>query len=590
MQEALMTITKLEGVAVTIVTNGELERCGWLLPLHEALLSAGAVSVDVQGWANALSRSTLDALQRGAESVERSLKKLIGAADDSELSAAAPESRRLLLFDTPESLHRHERLDISRSQSVRVGLVWSRQGCERWRGSPAQGFLLADPSLRALLDRADLPDLSFSVVGPVLPQPTLQPPPPASLESLGLAGLERPLLLDATTLTPQQFAQVLDGVKERGALNRGLLVWDADIPELSAQIRDIASRSGVQVQRFGAEHIFEALIPSVDAIIISARSRWWPILELGGHPTLWLWPDVSWRPAALRPNEAAAFNVQQIRDGLAIIDAAGRPSTELNLDAQRRFSSGESVAALRALVDAVASHTLTPKSPPSATVGGAPTAGPATGSVFEVVGSGVTPATPRPAPQTHSDLKRELAELLLQGRRLKGELDEAIQERDLWMKREVLAAEQGISDLQAVAADRASQAIASIELLRSNIEANQTAQRQLRASRGGPVAQSGWANSGTPQPADEEARFRELELAKGAEVQRSTSAEGYSLDALPKPPAEAEPPADADPDTPSAPSPEGPAAEGAAPPADEGDDSGSTPEDSEPADDNLDPA
>lgn len=512
MQEALMTTPKLKGVAVTVVTDGQLEHAGWLPPLHEALLAAGADSVEVQGWAHAVSRATFEALEKGAERVARTLRRMVQPEEGAEMEPVAPPSRRLLLFDNAEALQRHERLDLTGAPVVRVGLVWSRQGVERWRRAGAQGFLLADAAMRGLLDRPDLPETNVHVCGPVLPADVLQPGSVAPLASLGLGEGARVVLIDATAVTAPQFAQVLEGCAGGVTHGAGLYVWDADRPETVAMVRDVATRMGVQIQRFGAYPVFQALLPHAEAVLIPAKSRVWPQLDLLQRPTLWLWPDTTWRPATLRPNEAAAFGAGQVRDGLRLLSAASGEVSGVSSNGQVRFSPHRTISALQDILAHAGAVHFVNASPgiPLSAPAPRPTASP---GPFEVVGVPVATASPPPfAPTLPTDPRRALTELILEERRLQAELETLVQDRDRWMRREVLAAERGESHLREIAAERMRAAQERLDGVQGGLARNRQAQADVkRSARGGGGAKA-W--TGGPVVPDDEARFRELELSE----------------------------------------------------------------------------
>ena len=522
----LIVVPTLHGHRVWLVAEQEPDHAPTVRRMQQMLLEAGADEVLLLPPGRFMTRSARMWLESGAEKLVRGLRRALGIGERNADDGPLEEWPTLVLADDPEVLGRLDRWrQVVKAEVLLVGMLYDRRRMERWSRSPGDAFLLADPGQIAMLDRGDLVAEAFAAIGPPLDALDLGEVDRESIRERYQMGIVPTLLFDLSPMAPQDITDLVGScrrlVGDRPlkllAFDRGVHLGQADA------VRQAAAWYGVRMERFDQEGLCRDLVAAADVVVLSGGSSWWPWVIAWEKRAVVYGAEGRWSAQLDPPSVVSARDGWQVTESLLRVLAEGR-------DGRARVQARHVQRFLRASLVETLLGWWQRRLELHRRVGPAPGAPSPAGVAFEVVGEEVARARaartsggwesvqagppPGRAPET---IRERMTSLVLARRRAQERWESSVGERDKWMRRAQLAADQGASELASVAEERVRAAQRAAEEARGELDRVAHEIDGLRA-RGGGVAPP-------PSGADEESAFRDLELRADIERMRRESAE-----------------------------------------------------------------
>lgn len=512
------------------VTDGTAERDGWQGAFVDALREGGAASVDVLGLPAAVGWTARRILEQGAEQVARGLRFLVGG--DAGIPAAdALRSGRpdLLVVDGPGVTGPLEFLrETMRGRPLTVGLVSRFAPLTAWSGAAVDALVVPHASMVGLAEGV-VGGGRVVVAGPPVSPAFLRPHDRAALRTaMGFGEGQHVILVDASTLLPATIDAVV--AQWRGVpASLVPLFFHGGEQESAEALREAAAVHGIRAGMFGDRVGLEEVLAAVDAVVVGAGATLLSPCVVTGCPMVALEPRAAIPPLVDDGAMVALSGPMALSSWLAEVAWNGVPDgfRVRAGEVARRGGCAEVVSALAGLIARRAELREGRRSPApgDGAASGEPTSAPAAGR-FEAIGS--SPGAAVASPLDRGQAREQMAQLIMEERRLENRLADEIRERDRWMRRRELATEAGDDALASVAEERIRGHAAVVRQLGAELEgvAARRDSVRRRAAGGGGAGRSESAESarGAAEPSEE--RFRAMEVEDDLERLRRRLREG----------------------------------------------------------------
>jgi hypothetical protein len=503
---------------VWLVTDGTARRDGWQELLVQAWQTRTGVVPDVLSAPGLVAETARGILESGADAVLRLFRLHRGGEESGARELYERHRPQLVLADHPGVFRWLQVLrDALGHDSLHVGLVAEWSLPVSWLQARPDGVVAPDGEQLVALQRAGMPPQGLQQAGPLV-GPAWRPEPEQAARAratLGVGEQEPVVLIDATTLPPADIDRLVGAMSTR-PMPRVLAYW-GQAPAAARVLRQAAEHYRVPVRLFGWVPDEPAWFQAVDLVIQGEDPvRAAQVLALG-TPVVSVQPttEPTWpvRSGAMVP----VPDPRSAADVLSWVATSGVAPTHRSAAAALAGVSdpaGVVEAVLALWAERVMLRAAAPAPPASA--GPVPSTH---GPVFEDVGGAGATLQPGPAaappsgehPREHA--RRQLANLILEERRVERELSARAEERDRWMERLDLARQSQDAALIQAAQARVDTLVREVAALGTRLASLDESRRQVRQQAARAAGGTGAAGGGSLDPLADplEETFRRME-------------------------------------------------------------------------------
>jgi hypothetical protein len=395
-----------------------------------------------------------------------------------------------------------------------VGLVAGWEPRDGWERAWADGYVAPDDAVLAALRRPWTPDAAILRAGPPVGAGFARPLDRDALRAeFGFATDHFVALVDACGLAPTDIDTLVYQISLVGPGVVPVFYHGRDRAAADA-LRNAARAHRCAARMFGWVASFEEYVAAADLVVVGAGSETLTAATALGVPALGFDPALGITAPARNGALVVAPGLAAVGELLARVAGGGVAPSHAEAAAVLRHPVGaadvaRAIATLvsRAAELQAASARGGPRRPATAPEAApAPAVGP-----FESIGAGSDVAD---ASLSRAAARDRLALLIREERRIETENTGLARERDRWLERARLAAEQGADDLRTLAEGNAagfSARLAAANDRLARIAEEKDAVRRRVAGAGGRAPTSA-TTAAAAQPLDPtEQRFRELE-------------------------------------------------------------------------------
>ena len=505
----------LGGARVWLVTDGTAESAGWLDPLVQSLRDTGAGTVDVLGVSGVLGFTARGILEQGADKIARTLRlSRKGESDSNAIEALERARPDVVLVDQPALLRTLEVVRQATSAApIHIGLISTYDAPTEWEPARSDAFIAPEPMQLDPLRRPGMSDSALRAAGPPLPPGFDRALDRAAIrQDFGYTDDDTVVLIDTSTMTARLIDAVVFQISVVKEPIEVLFYYGRNL-DAADVLRQSSAAHGLKANMFGHLDALEEYFVIADMVVIGAANPLVPCYLALHRPLLAIDPSAH----TSVPSRAGALVALHDATDLAVIleEIAVQGVPEGHIESAVRMGHPQGTKEVADAVAAVwaARETLTERiqpPPPSAPVETG------RGSRFETIGDAPASAPARNlAPLSKAAAKEQLAALIMEERKLDGELSDLTRQRDKWLGRLELAEESGETDLADMARERTgvlTDDIARLNDRRTAIADQKDIIRQRVASSGRQLREQ--ARDERSVGSDYERRFRELEMGR----------------------------------------------------------------------------
>jgi len=500
----------LDGARVWIVTDGTAEVEGWQDGFVAALREVGASSVDVLGVSGVLSLTARGWIEQGADKLARTLRFTRRGEPETDATEAFVRAKPdIVIVDDPGVLRTLEVIrETTRQRAVHVGMIASYLPVDAWCGSRADAYVAPSDLQLDALRRPGMSDAAFTTAGPPLPRGFDVAIDGASARAeLGLDPAEKVILFDATTMPPPLIDRIIFQLGVTGVHAMTLFYYGHN-REAADVLRQSAAAHRYRARMFGYTEAYPKTVAAADLVVVGPDN---PLMSayLAQHR-----PLLAVDPSAIGSLPSVEGAVVVLSDAVAIGDVVARVVTggvdAGHAEAARKLGRPEGT---RDAAEAIARiwrdrSRLNDAGPMDAVVETS-----ATGSRFEEIGDPSTVGQPDVSPLSRAAAKEQLAALILEERKVEGEIAQLARERDKWFARLELAQEERDGELEEIGRRNVDRFVGLLQSASERMNGIQLQKEQVRRRVAGARRVAAEPATGASSEADAyERRFRELEM------------------------------------------------------------------------------
>jgi hypothetical protein len=510
---------------IWFVTDGTAEQQGWQTPLVDSLVRCGAGQIDVFSTPRALAETARGLLEQGTALLARTFR--VSGSDEAVDAAELMQRHRpdLILVDHPGVLRLLELVrDATRSTALHLGVVGGWDDVDAWQGSRADAVVVPDDDQGWALRRSGLPEAALRVAGPPAPA-GFAPQEPATIlqfrQGLGIQPGEPVVLIDATRMTPTLAEALLSAFAGKPLPH--LLVHYGRHRLVADAFRTWADHFRIRARMFGWVPDLDRYASAADLVLTTPES-----LHLSGYLSLGL-PVVTIQGEVDPLQPVVQGAIVPCADARAAAGVVGFVAASGVAPEHAHAASAFAAAWLASdPTSAVASAVVSLWEQRSMLLSRVRAPGPAQAGVAPVVpvesiGTGHLDPQKQDlsVPLPREQAREQLANLILEERKLESHISQISVERDRWMERLELARQAGDTRLGDAAQTQLDQFVRQVADANERMASLERQKDLVRRRVAAPKIESSSAQNAALSMEDE---FRRLERER--DLSRLRSQEG----------------------------------------------------------------